>query len=295
MSSATVNGITIEYDVHGPDDGETVLLVMGLATQMIAWPSAFIEHLTDAGYRVVRFDNRDIGLSSKTQAPLPTRKDVMKALASSRLAHSDYLLSHMAADAIGLLDHLGVDRVHVVGASMGGMIAQEIAIGYPQRVRSLVSIMSNTGDRRHGRVGAKLLPQLRKTLLAAPPRTREEAVDRGVLAWRQIAGPHFDEQYFRALVVESLERSTDSIGSTRQLLAIQASPDRTPALRHVTAPTLVVHGLRDKLVLPSGGIATARAVPGSRLLMFPDMGHDLPTPRLAEIAGAIVENARRGA
>ncbi len=295
MTSAQVGGITLEYDIHGPDDGETILLVMGLATQMIAWPLPFVELLTDAGYRVVRFDNRDIGMSSKTPGPRPRRGEVVRALASSRLAHSDYLLSHMAADAIGLLDHLGIDRAHVVGASMGGMIAQELAIGHPERVRSLVSIMSNTGDGRHGRTSAKLLPQLRRTMLAPPARTREEALERALLSWRQISGPHFDEDRFRVLVEESIERSADTVGSTRQLLAIQASPDRTPGLRRVTAPTLVIHGLRDRLVLPSGGIATAKAVRGSRLLMFPDMAHDLPVPRFGEIAGAIVENARRAA
>lgn len=295
MSAVDVNGVTIEYDVHGPDGGETILLVMGLATQMIAWPLALVEQLAAAGYRVVRFDNRDIGLSSKTEAPMPRRGEIVRALASARLAHSDYLLEHMAGDAVGLLDHLAVDRAHVVGASMGGMIAQELAIGHADRVRSLTSIMSNTGDRRHGLVHPSLLPRLRTTLFAPPARTEEEAVERGLRTWRQISGPHFSEERMRALVLESVARSRDSVGSARQLLAIHASPDRTSALRRVTAPTLVIHGLRDRLVLPSGGIATARAVRGSRLLMFPDMGHDLPEPRLGEIADAVVANCRRAA
>ncbi len=291
MPQAKVNGVTLEYDERG--DGEPMLLIMGLATQMIAWPQDFVDKLVERGFRVIRFDNRDIGLSSKTEAPTPLRGDVLKGLASARLAKSDYTLADMAADAVGLLDHLGVDKAHLVGVSMGGMISQQLTIDHPHRVLSLTSIMSNTGDRRHGRPRTSFLPVLRRSMTGPFPKTREEAIEVGVQAWRNISGPHFDEADIRALIETALDRDADPIGRVRQLNAISASPDRTEALRQVTVPTLVIHGLVDRLVMPSGGVATARAIHGSRLLMFPDMGHDLPRPRRAEIADAIAVNAGR--
>ncbi len=291
VPSAEVHGITVEYDEHGA--GEPILLLMGLATQMIAWPDEVVGTLAGAGHRVIRMDNRDIGRSSKTEGPAPTRADLAMALLGGRLARSDYVIADMAADVVGLLDHLDIGRVHLVGASMGGMIAQQVTIDHPDRVASLTSIMSNTGDRRSGGIKPSFLPTLRASALAPRPASGEEAVTAGVHAYRVIAGPHFDEAETRQLVEGQFARSDDSVGRVRQLLAIQASPNRTPGLRQITAPTLVVHGMLDKLVLPSGGAATARAVPGSRLLMFPDMAHDLPTHRRAEIAEEIVRNARR--
>jgi len=291
MPDVQVNGIQLHYDEQG--SGEPMLLIMGLAAQMIAWPPPMLDALQAKGFRVIRFDNRDIGLSTKTDAPRPRRKDVLAAAASARFAKSDYLLSDMADDAAGLLDALGIGSAHVVGVSMGGMIAQELTIRHPEKVRSLTSIMSNTGDRRQGRPATTFLPALRRSMMAPPAETLDQAVDMGVLAWRQISGPQFDEQEIRRLVRAAVERDPDPIGRVRQLLAINASPDRTPALREVTAPTLVIHGLLDRLVTPSGGMATAKAVPGSRLLMFPDMAHDLPRGRIPEIVDAITANAAR--
>ena len=209
---------------------------------------------------------------------------------SRRFAKSAYLLSDMADDAAALLDCLEIDRAHVVGVSMGGMIAQCLAIQHPGKVSSLTSIMSNTGDRRYGRVHPKLLSKLNKVR----SKSRDDYIDKQVLIFRLIAGEHFDEEEIRALAAEALARDYDPAGTIHQMMAIAASPDRTAALASVTAPTLVIHGLRDPLVLPSGGIATAKAIPGSRLLMFPDMGHDLPRRRWGEIIEAIVQNAERG-
>ena len=198
----------------------------------------------------------------------------------------------MADDAAALLDHLGIDKAHVVGISMGGMISQSIAIQHPHRVRSLTSSMSNTGDRKNGKIHRSLY----RPFLTAIAKTRDEAVDKGIEGFRLIAGPHFseDEADLRAILEAALERSWDREGTARQTMAIAASPDRTPALRTLNVPTLVIHGLVDPLVMPSGGIATAKAIPGSRLLTFPDMGHDLPKVRWDEIIEAIVDNTRRG-
>jgi pimeloyl-ACP methyl ester carboxylesterase len=288
MTRATCKGVAIEYESFG--EGEPLLLEMGLGGQLVAWPMDWVNLFVEQGFRVIRYDNRDVGLSSKTDGEVPGLGRMLGAVLSRRLAKATYLLSDMADDAAALLDCLEIERAHVVGVSMGGMIAQSLAIEHPEKVSSLTSIMSNTGDRRHGRVRPKLLTKARKLR----SKTRDDYVDTQVLTFRMISGDHFDEQDIRALAAESLARDYDPAGVLRQLMAIAASPDRTEALRSVTAPTLVIHGLRDQLVMPSGGIATARAVPGSRLLMFPDMAHDLPRPRWGEIVEAIVQNAERG-
>ena len=178
---------------------------------------------------------------------------------------------------------------------MGGMIAQQLTIDHPERVLSLCSIMSNTGNRRHGAVAPRLLPTMAVSMTTPRPEDPAEAERRGVEGFRLIAGPHFDADEITVMVRTALARNVNPLGTIRQLLAIQASPDRTPGLREVRVPTLVVHGLLDQLVMPSGGIATARAVPGSRLVMFPDMAHDLPGPRRAEIVEEIARNAARAA
>jgi pimeloyl-ACP methyl ester carboxylesterase len=287
MSAAPANGITLEYDVHG--DGEPMLLIMGLGSQLIAWPIEFVERLVDRGFKVIRFDNRDIGLSTKMSTPPPTRRQVFTALLNRRFAHSAYDLGDMSDDTAGLLDHLGIERAHVVGVSMGGMIGQTLAIRHSRRVASLTSIMSNTGDRRRGRIHPALLRRLPSLMSRSP----DDSITNGIEVFRLIAGPHFDGAAMRELTEEAFQRSYDADGLARQAMAVAASPDRTWDLRQVTAPTLVIHGLVDRLVLPSGGIATAMAVPGSRLVMYPDMGHDLPRPRWDEIIDEIVENTRR--
>jgi pimeloyl-ACP methyl ester carboxylesterase len=289
MATANVNGITIGYDVIG--QGEPMLLVMGLATQRIFWHDDLVNLFAAEGYQVIRFDNRDVGESTHIDAPAPTRGQLAKALINRRFARPSYLLADMADDAVGLLDHLGVERAHIVGMSMGGMIAQTIAIGHASRIRSLTSIMSNTGHRRYGRVAPGLMRKA-LPLLDPPP---EQAAEASLTMWRLISGPHFEAEEMELLVKRAVEISDDRQGSARQTMAIAGSPDRTPGLRNVGAPTLVVHGLLDRLVLPSGGIATAKAIQGSRLLMFPDMAHDLPRPRWPELVAAIVGNAQRAA
>jgi pimeloyl-ACP methyl ester carboxylesterase len=288
MTRATCNGIAIEYESYG--DGEPLLLEMGLGGQLVAWPMDWVNLLVEQGFRVIRYDNRDVGLSSKSDGKVPGYGRMAAALLSRRFAKAPYLISDLADDAAGLLDCLEIERAHVVGVSMGGMIAQSVAIRHPKRVSSLTSIMSNTGDRRHGRMRPNLVTKARKLR----SKTRDDYIDKQVLTFRLISGEHFDEQDIRTLAAESLARDYDPAGVLRQLMAVAASPDRTAALRSVTAPTLVIHGLRDPLVMPSGGITTARAVPGSRLLMFPEMGHDLPRPRWGEMIEAIVQNAERG-
>ena len=289
MTAAAVNGITIEYDEHGEADGDPLLLVMGLGAQLIAWPLELVERFVAQGFRVIRFDNRDIGLSSTVAAPPPTTRQILLASASPRFAHSTYTISDMADDAAGLLDHLGIDAAHVVGASMGGMIAQAVTVRHPARVRSLTSIMSNTGDRKHGKPRPALLRKL-PALIAKRP---EQAIDNGVEVFRLISGPHFDAAAARELAEAGFRRSHQPAGVARQTMAVAASPDRTWDLRRVRVPSLVVHGLVDPLVRPDGGITTARAIPGAKLVMYPDMGHDLPRPRLDDIVHEITDTAHR--
>lgn len=287
MPAVTANGITIEYDEQGR--GDPLLLVMGLGGQLIDWPVGFVEQLVERGFRVIRFDNRDIGLSSALTSRPPTTGELAKAVVLRRLLQAEYRISDMAADSAGLLDALGIDRAHVVGVSMGGMISQALAIEHPDRVRSLTSIMSTTGSRRVGQPKAALVQKFARR----PVPTRRTAVDLAMETFREISGPGFDEVEALAMVRASIDRSFRPAGTARQMAAILASPDRTPGLRRLQVPALVVHGLVDPLVRPSGGVATAKAIPGSRLLMFNDMAHDLPRARWSEMADAIAQNAAR--
>lgn len=280
-------GIDIEYEVHGR--GVPLLLVMGLSGQLVAWPDAFVDGLVDRGFQVIVFDNRDIGLSTKIEGEVPSLGRAFLSTLSPRFARSSYLLADMAADAVALLDALGIAQAHVAGISMGGMISQQIAIDHPGRVLSLTSIMSTTGHRRAGRPAVSALVRLSK-LTRGP---RESAVEREIEIARIISGSSHDPVEARLIAQRSFDRNYGPEGVARQTAAIMASPDRTPGLQQVRVPTLVVHGLEDVLVTPSGGIATAKAVPGARLLAFPDMGHNLPAARLPEIIDAMVENAER--
>lgn len=286
MPIAQANGIDIAYEVTG--DGPPLLMVMGLGGQLTDWPDGLIELLA-ARFTVIRFDNRDSGLSTHFTSTPPSTKALFKAQLSRKAVESEYLLTDMAADAAGLLDALNVEQTHVCGMSMGGMISQTLAIEHPDRVLSLTSVMSNTGDNKNGNIAPKLMLKLARR----PEPNRDTAVDDSVEMFSMIAGSSWDREQHRLRSIESFERAWSPIGTGRQLAAIKASPDRTPLLADVTAPTLVVHGLADPLVRASGGIATARAVPGARLLMFPDMGHDLPATRWVELADAIGANADR--
>ena len=286
-------GIDIAYERFGDRDAPPVLLVMGLATQMLGWHEEFCSALVACGLHVVRFDNRDVGLSTHmhdARAP-----DVMAAL-SGDSSSASYTLSDMAGDSVGLLDALELDAAHIVGASMGGMIAQTIAIEHPNRVRSLTSIMSTTGDQTVGQATQEALG----ALLAAPATTRQEAVERTVSIFRVIGSPGFelDEADLRERAGLSYDRADDPLGVARQLLAIIASGDRTASLRSVNVPTLVLHGADDPLVNVSGGRATADAIPGAELVIFDGMGHDLPRPLWPEITARIdgvVQRAEAGA
>jgi pimeloyl-ACP methyl ester carboxylesterase len=281
MASVQANGITIEYEGQG--DGEPLLLIMGLGAQLIDWPESLVDEIVARGFRVIRFDNRDSGLSTEFTSAPPTNAEITKAFLLRRKRRSEYLLRDMSNDAIGLLDALGIDQAHVVGASMGGMIAQTMAIEHPRRVRSLTSIMSTTGNRRVGQ------PTLRLVLTAGrrPFPTRGDAVEMGIEMFRKVCGPTFDEAEFRRLAEISVTRSWRPAGTGRQAAAIIAGGDRTRELRSLRVPALVIHGMLDPLVRPSGGIATAKAIPGARLVMFNDMAHDLPRTRHSEIADEI--------
>ncbi len=292
MHTTRVGEIDLAYETFGSPQDIPLLLVMGLATQMIGWPDEFCRMLAGRGLYVVRFDNRDVGLSTHLDdAGAP---DVLAVMGGdhSRVA---YRLADMAEDTAGLLDALGLDGAHLVGASMGGMIAQTLAIRHPERVRSLTSIMSTTGDPA---VGAPAQAAL-GVLLAPPATDRESAVQRAVDTYRVIGSPgfEFDEHGLRERAGLSFDRAYNPAGVARQLAAILASPDRTADLARVAVPTLVVHGEQDALIDVSGGRATAAAIPGAELLVVDGMGHDLPRavwPELVDRITALVDRVERG-
>jgi pimeloyl-ACP methyl ester carboxylesterase len=284
---ADLGDITLCYETFGDPQDPTLLLIMGLATQMIGWHEDFCAQLAGRGFHVVRFDNRDTGRSTHIKGPAPTVGQLARR--SKKAAH--YRLTDMADDAAGLLDHLGVDQAHVVGASMGGMIAQTLAIRHPQRVLSLVSIMSNTGAQLSGQPALAVYP----ILLKAAPREREAFAEHVAQLYDRIGSPGFDRDLdeVRDMARLSYDRDHDAAASGRQLAAIIASPNRTKDLGRITAPTLVIHGKADKLVRPSGGRAAARAIPGARLMLVEGMGHDLPRGVWHRLIDGIVDNARR--
>jgi pimeloyl-ACP methyl ester carboxylesterase len=280
-------GITLCYEPFGEPSNPTALLVMGLGTQMIAWHEDFCRELAERGFHVVRFDNRDIGRSTHLSGRPPT---IAQLLRRSRAA-AVYTLADMAEDAAGLLRELQLAPAHVIGASMGGMIAQTLAARHPEQVRSLVSIMSNTGHRFSGQPS----PRVYTALLRRAPREREAFVRHmeGVFAAIGSRGALRDLDDVRVLAAGSYDRDHDPNGPGRQLAAIIASGDRTRELRGISAPTLVIHGTADPLVAPSGGRATARAIPGAKLMKVPGMGHDLPRALWPELLDAIAEHAHR--
>jgi len=287
MASIQVNSIDLEYETYG--DGTPLLLVQGLTGQLIDWPEDFVALLVDAGFKVIVFDNRDIGLSTQLDWDPPSRSRAAINYLLRRKPTAGYHIEDMADDAAGLLEALGVHAAHVLGVSMGGMIAQAVTIRHPDKVLSLTSIMSHTGDGRNGAISKRLVAKLVR--METP--TRDTVVEAYVEIGRLISGPHFDENLSRIAAERSIARSWTPDGANRQTAAIAASADRTAALANVAAPTLVIHGLVDPLVKPSGGVATAKAIPGSRLINYPDMGHDLPRSRWTEIIAAIVENTLR--
>ncbi|MGH3433748.1 MAG: alpha/beta fold hydrolase [Thermocrispum sp.] len=281
-----VNGIDLCYETFGEPWREPLLLIMGLGAPLTWWDAAFCELLADRGFYVVRFDNRDVGRSTW----LDGRADLRLALL---LRRSPYALDDLAADAAGLLDHLGLAQAHVVGTSMGGMIAQLLAIRYPQRVRSLTSIMSTTGHKFVGR------PSLTgwQALLSGAPADRESYLDHQVRTSTRLRSPGYpiEEERVRARAAMSFDRGLNAAGRARHLAAILATADRTPKLRELRLPVTVIHGTDDHLVNVSGGLATARAVPGAELHVINGLGHELPPALWSRFADFIEHTAQRPA
>ena len=283
MPIARVNEVEIAHDTVGDPADPAVVLLAGLGMQMIEWDPEFCRMIAERGYHVVRFDNRDAGLSTHLDA----RVDVMTVLAAVGAGEDPgvpYTLADMADDAVGLLDHLGIDRAHVVGASMGGMIAQSVALAHGDRVRSLTSIMSTTGDPDVGQP----TPEAVTALLSPPAQDRDEAGDHKVHHAHTWGSPAFvDEDRLRDLAARLWDRAHDPAGTARQLAAIFASGSRSAGLRSLDVPTLVIHGTEDKLVQPSGGERTAEVVPDAKLLIVEGMGHDLPPQLWPRIVDAV--------
>jgi pimeloyl-ACP methyl ester carboxylesterase len=283
----TANGVKLCYETFGDPSDPAALLVMGLATQMVGWPDGFCEDLAGRGFHVIRFDNRDIGRSQAMDFPPPTIRQLV--LRDRKAAH--YTLEDMADDGFALLDHLGIARAHVIGVSMGGMIGQTMAYRRPERVLSLASMLANTGARWSGQPWPTLYP----AMLRKPPRDRGGYIQHGIDLFHKIGSPGFprDDEQLREIAARSYDRGLNPAGSTRQLAAIIASGDRTPLLRTITVPTVVIHGTKDRLVPVSGGRATAKAIPGARLVLIEGMGHDLPRGAWTRMLDAIEENAAR--
>lgn len=285
MPTAPCNGIEICYEVHGDPADEPLVLVNGAGGQLVSWGQDFVDLIVAEGFFVVTFDNRDAGLSTKTTGPTSW----VDTIASGTAPAGGYLLIDMARDLLGLLDHLGIDRAHLVGASLGGHIVQTFAIHFPERLRSLASIMSSTNSPG--------LPPSQEALafLSRPPvQSREEIMERQVEALKIFGGKgpqDWDE--VRAMAARQYDRDPDRTGSARQLVAVVTSGDRTADLARVTAPTVVIHGVDDTLVFPEAGEATAKAIPGAHLVLIDGMGHDFPRAQWSKVIAAIVENARR--
>jgi pimeloyl-ACP methyl ester carboxylesterase len=283
--TAKVGELELCYETFGSASAPPMLLIMGLASQMLLWDDQFCEQLASRGFRVIRFDNRDVGRSSLLRgAAIPTRWQLL------RRSGAAYTLDEMAADSVGLLDHLKIGAAHIVGASMGGMIAQLVAINHPDRVLSLVSIMSTTGNPKVG----KPQPKMMMRLMRKGQREREAFIADYIATSRAIGSQVYEleEEHERERAARLFERGVYPAGSARQLGAVVSATDRTRALAGIRVPTTVIHGDADPLVDVSGGRATAEAIPGARLVIFPGMGHGLPRALWPEVIDAIVDNTQ---
>ncbi|WP_405056916.1 alpha/beta fold hydrolase [Kribbella sp. NBC_01505] len=272
MDITIANGLKLEYESHGPEDGEAVLLIMGLGGQLTLWPMGFVDLLVQRGFRVIRYDARDVGLSEKVDGA--------------------YTLDDMAADAAGLLDALGIGAAHIVGGSMGGMVAQLVAINHPEHVRTLTSIMSTTGNPELPNSS----PELIERLSTRPPDPAEDLdafLDHQVANMQLTQSPAYptDPQVLRAQISRDFNRSYYPAGALQQQIATVGAPDRRTGLRALNVPTLVIHGEADLVIAPAGGRDTAENVPNARLLLIPGMGHDLPPQLFQQFADAIAELA----
>lgn len=290
------SGIDICHETFGSADDPAVLLIMGLGGPMGWWDTPFCEQLAERGFHVIRYDNRDTGRSTKLRQHRVTRGDIVRAflnLPGPARVKAPYSLSDMAADAVGLLDHLDLERAHLAGVSMGGMIAQLIAIEHPERALSLTSIMSTTGKRTVGFQHPKIFP----VMLSSPGRTRDSYVERSLRGSKVIGSPAFpsDDDAARLRAYETYDRGWIGSGVNRQMLAVLTAPDRTAALRTLDLPTSVIHGLNDPLVHRSGGKATAAAIPGAEHLEIAGMAHDLPPQLYSTYIDTIARTAARAA
>ena len=287
---AKANGIEICYDIFGSADAEPLVLIMGLSAQMVLWDEEFCKQLAQRGFRVIRFDNRDIGKSTKlTGGKRISPMDILKMRFFGILPQATYTLTDMAKDTTGLMDALGIRSAHIVGASMGGAIAQEIAIHFPDRIRSLTSIMSTTGNLK--------LPQPKREamamLMSRPPKTKQDYIATFQRNWKILRQGSFplDEARDVEIAAQCYERGLSPEGVGRQLRAILASGARNKQLASVRTPTLVIHGTVDPLVRPEAGKDTANSVPGAKLVMVEGMGHAIPIPMWPQIIGAIADHA----
>lgn len=291
---AAANGIELEYESAGDPDSPAVLLIMGLGTQMTRWPSALVDTLVARGFRVIRFDNRDVGLSTRIEAAGPPDMGaVMQAVRTGGVPPVAYGLTDMAEDAVGLLDALGVDKAHIVGASMGGMIAQLIAALHPGRTMSLTSIMSTSGNPDMPRASDAAL-----AVLGAPRPDDDDVeaiIERAAHGAAILGSPAYpvDPEVRRAAALADYRRAYYPVGAARHMAAIATAEDRRPLLRTIAAPTIVIHGSADPLVRVEGGRDTARNIPDAVMMEIPGMGHDIPEPLIPMIADAITEVARR--
>ena len=286
----TANGIEMVYDTFGDSSSPPMLLVMGLGAQLIAWDEEFCEKLAASGYWVIRFDNRDVGLSTHfDEAGVPDVLAMIQAQTQGVAIDSPYLLKDMADDVVGLLDAIGVKSAHVVGVSMGGMIVQEMAIRHAQRIRSMTSIMSSSGNP----VLLQPKPEAIGVLMQPPAADREAHIESSVEASKILGGPvlAFDEVRIRERAVQTYDRGLSPAGMARQMAAILASGNRNEALQSVRVPTLVIHGDIDPLIPVQGGIETAQAIPGAQLMIIEGMGHDLPPVIWPQVIEAISKHA----
>ena len=288
VHKVAANGIELAYEVFGDPADTPMLLIMGLGTQMVAWPDQMCADLAALGFYVVRYDNRDTGLSTHLSGvAAPSLVDV-----TLRRRRPPYTIDDMARDAVGLMDALGFESAHVVGASMGGFIAQPVAVGYPERVRSLTLIMTSTGSRRVGNPKPAVFSRLTKRRVVSDRTSAQQAA---VETFRIIGskGYAFDEEYLMHLGGVSYDRGLDGHGYMRQLAAIAGQPDRTARLRRLRIPTLVIHGLHDPLVAPSGGLSLARHLRNAKFVGYSGMGHDLPRELWPDMVDEIGRLARR--
>jgi pimeloyl-ACP methyl ester carboxylesterase len=289
MARMTANGVALEYDVAGPESGPPILLIMGFGAQMTSWTPSFRTSLAEAGYRVVRFDNRDVGLSQKFSG-IPNAREAAAALADGRKPDVPYTLDDMADDAAAVLANLGIGSAHIAGASMGGMIAQLVALRHPGRTRSLISIFSTTSDPSLPRSS----PEAQAALMTPAPSTdKADVVAHAVKMRRAYASTKwpYDETWIAKSVAENFDRSFYPEGQARQWAAIMASAPRTDMLKALKVPALVMHGTADTLIRWEAGLHTAQCIPGSEFVLIDGWGHDMPEPAIPVLAGHVARFA----